>query len=311
MRIYQPARQRLALLLSYSSSELCRNEHPGAPPYSLHLERWRLMLIRTRNRPPLSGSIKPMKRKPQNTSHAVMAQRIEGKDSLDNFPTPPWATRALIEKVLPTTTDLKTLSCLEPACGQGHMAKVLKDYFGQVDASDVHTYGYGAVRDFLYPSTNKTSYDWIITNPPFRLAEQFVHTALEASHAGTAILVRTTFIESVGRYNNLFARTPPSIFAQFVERVPMVKGRLDSKASTATGYCWLVWIKGHKSAPKLVWIPPCRKALERVSDYEPAELYVPAHMQATSHVHGRTRSKKAKSPKRSLTVLQSELFEEP
>jgi hypothetical protein len=36
----------------------------------------------------------------QNTSHAVMAQRAEAKDSLDNFPTPPWATRALIEHVL-------------------------------------------------------------------------------------------------------------------------------------------------------------------------------------------------------------------
>jgi hypothetical protein len=33
----------------------------------------------------------------QNTSHAVMAQRSEAKDSLDDFPTPPWATRALIE----------------------------------------------------------------------------------------------------------------------------------------------------------------------------------------------------------------------
>ncbi|MGH8525505.1 MAG: SAM-dependent methyltransferase, partial [Gammaproteobacteria bacterium] len=31
----------------------------------------------------------------QNTSHAVMAQRLEPKDSFDDFPTPPWATRAL------------------------------------------------------------------------------------------------------------------------------------------------------------------------------------------------------------------------
>ena len=37
----------------------------------------------------------------QNKSHAVMAQRSEAKDSLDDFPTPPWATRALLEHVLP------------------------------------------------------------------------------------------------------------------------------------------------------------------------------------------------------------------
>ena len=36
----------------------------------------------------------------QNTSHAVMAQRAELKNSLDDFPTPPWATRALIEHVV-------------------------------------------------------------------------------------------------------------------------------------------------------------------------------------------------------------------
>lgn len=31
----------------------------------------------------------------QNRSHAVMSQRVEAHDSLDHFPTPPWATRAL------------------------------------------------------------------------------------------------------------------------------------------------------------------------------------------------------------------------
>ena len=33
-------------------------------------------------------------------STAVMARRVEAPDSLDFFPTPPWATRALVEHVL-------------------------------------------------------------------------------------------------------------------------------------------------------------------------------------------------------------------
>lgn len=33
----------------------------------------------------------------QNCSSAVMQQRSEPRDSLDDFPTPPWATRALCE----------------------------------------------------------------------------------------------------------------------------------------------------------------------------------------------------------------------
>ena len=62
-------------------------------------------------------------------SHAVSAQRIEPKDSPDDFPTPPWATRALIEHVLDNKVAIASMSCLEPACGAGHMAKVLKEYF--------------------------------------------------------------------------------------------------------------------------------------------------------------------------------------
>jgi hypothetical protein len=63
---------------------------------------------------------------------------------------------------------------------------------------------------------------------------------------GVAMLTRTVFIESVGRYQRLFLTTPPARVAQFSERVPMVKGRLDRSASTATGYAWLVW--GRKGA---------------------------------------------------------------
>jgi hypothetical protein len=42
---------------------------------------------------------------------------------------------------------------------------------------------------------------------------------------------RTVFIESKGRYERLFKDTRPSQVAQFVERVPMVEGRLDRKAT--------------------------------------------------------------------------------
>jgi type I restriction-modification system DNA methylase subunit len=206
----------------------------------------------------------------QNTSHAVMAQRNEPKDSRDDFPTPPWATRALFVHILENHSRLSEKICLEPACGAGHMARVLKEYFQVVHSSDVHDYGYGLVRDFLTHPFEVNSVDWVITNPPFRLSEEFVIRSLEIARAGVAILARTVFIESVGRYRNLFEKTPPTKFAQFVERVPMVKGRLDKKASTATGYAWLIWEKYTPvPSPKLMWLPPCRKQLERDTDYLP------------------------------------------
>lgn len=204
----------------------------------------------------------------QNTSHAVMAQRTEARDSLDDFPTPPWATRALMEHILDDKDSLTDMVCLEPACGVGHMAKVLLEYFGEVRCSDVHPYGYGEVRDYLAVPYETNSCDWVITNPPFRLAEAFVLRSMAVARKGVAILARTVFIESVGRYQKIFLETPPTKFAQFTERVPMVKGRLDKKASTATGYGWLVWEKSNPSIPRLMWVPPCRKALERDGDYD-------------------------------------------
>jgi hypothetical protein len=203
----------------------------------------------------------------QNRSHAVMAQRVEASDSPDDFPTPPWATRALLEHIINDRGSFKSQSCFEPACGAGHMAKVLSEYFGEVRASDAHSYGYGSVADFTTQPYEAGSVDWVITNPPFRLAEEFVKRSLVIARRGVAILARTVFIESVGRYREIFEVNPPTRFAQFTERVPMVKGRLDRKASTATGYAWIIWENDRTDAPRLMWVPPCRKSLERQLDY--------------------------------------------
>lgn len=204
----------------------------------------------------------------QNTSHAVMAQRTEPLDSRDDFPTPPWATRALIEHVIGNKPLLAQQSCLEPACGAGHMAAPLAEYFGELHCSDAYSYGYGRRRDFLRHPFEAASVDWVITNPPFRLAEDFVLRALTLARVGVAILARTVFLESVGRFERVFRGRPPAKFAQFVERVPMVRGRLDGAASTATGYAWLVWELGASGHPCLMWVPPCRKRLERPGDYQ-------------------------------------------
>src|SRR6476660_4451357 len=105
----------------------------------------------------------------QNTSHAVMAQRAELKNSLDDFPTPPWATRALVEHVIVAKASLAKMTCLELACGRGHMAVALADYFTEVTSYDVFDYSFGRTADFLKNAHPQQSFDWVITNPPFRL----------------------------------------------------------------------------------------------------------------------------------------------
>lgn len=203
----------------------------------------------------------------QNTTHAVMSQRTEHRDSLDNFPTPPWATRALIEHVI-GVDRARDQTVLEPACGEGYMSRPLAEYFKNVQSFDVHPYGYGYVDEFLGSAWDNSTFDWVITNPPFKAAEQFVAKALPIAREGVAVLVRTVFIESVGRWQRLFRDRPCTTFAQFVERVPIVKGRVDPKATTATGYAWLIWDKSALDDSRIVWIPPSRRSLEKASDYK-------------------------------------------
>lgn len=224
-----------------------------------------------------------------NRSHAVMQQRHEPHDSLDYFPTPPWATRALCERLM-VLSPLHLLHVWEPASGEGHMARPLGEYFDRVYASDVHDYSdafpaQDDICDFLCSWNHPASFmpappsftgkrdavDWIITNPPFRLGEEFIRTALTRAQVGVAVFVRTAFLEGKERHRALFSPTPPALVLQFVERVPLVKGRLDKEASSATSYCWIVWLKDGADGTAFDWIAPCRSRLEQARDYPIAE----------------------------------------
>lgn len=222
------------------------------------------------------GTINPdMERKDvprPNGARSIMSSRQEPDDSLDYFPTPPWATRALIEKVFPATGNRSdscwNKTCWEPACGEGHIADVLTEYFADVMSSDIHDYGYAeGLLDFLNYKPDPPT-DWIITNPPFGdKTEQFVLHALECARIGVAMFVRLQWLETIGRYETIFRDHPPTVIAFFAERVNLCKGRWDPDGSTATAYIWLVWDKTQRQPRAPFWIPPGqREALTRPDD---------------------------------------------
>lgn len=215
--------------------------------------------------PPEGGAV--------NGARAIMGSRLEPDDSLDYFPTPPWASRALIEHVLPQVEffrgDIRKQGAWEPACGEGHIAEVLREYFADVAASDIHDYGYGDGHDFLCDQVQFCRTDWIITNPPFgEKTEAFVLRAIDDARIGVAMFVRLQWLETIGRYERLFKDRPPTLIAFFTERVNLCKGRWDPDGGTATAYIWLVWVKG--ASPRApFWIPPGRReALTRPDDVE-------------------------------------------
>lgn len=199
-----------------------------------------------------------------------MQRRSEPHNSLDDFPTPPWATRALCEYLnnyLQKWSYFYKQTAREPAANRGHMVRPLRDYFGNVEASDIHDYGAGfEVKDYLF-GPPPPPVDWTITNPPFRLAQQFIERGLETSNIGVAVLVRSAFLEGKARYQGLFSKHRPSLVLQFTERVVIHKGKLSANGSTATAYSWIIFEKACVGMTIFDWIEPCRKRLERLEDY--------------------------------------------
>lgn len=211
---------------------------------------------------------------------AVANTRRSPPDALDFFPTPPWATRALCEVVLPEFgLGLENATVWEPACGEGHMAHVLEEYAGRVIWSDVHDYGVKGqhVGSFIgegidvmatpkIRGARSRGIDWIITNPPFSKADEFVLRALDDAPF-VAMLVRSNYGEGQSRYRDIFRDRRPLIEAVFAERVPMHRGEWKPDGDTMTAYSWFVWRRGSKAHTAKFWIPPGqRRALERPTD---------------------------------------------
>lgn len=175
-------------------------------------------------------------------------KRVADLDGPDFYPTPAWATHALIEN------EKFSGNIWECACGDGAMSDVLSKTGNLVESSDLYDRGYGESGidfvDVKRPAVN------IITNPPFHSAEQFVHAALENSEKKIAFLLRLAFLEGGARQRNIFARSAPSRVWVFSERITFYPKNAERKGSGTTAYAWFVWDKDHCGPTELNWFPP-------------------------------------------------------
>ncbi len=115
--------------------------------------------------------------------NSIQASQIMGgngakaRKAADLYPTPPEVTVALMRFLkLSAGTDV-----WEPACGQGDMVETLRNCGMLVYGTDIRS-----GQDFLKaygPHYTDKSIDWIITNPPFSLAEEFIRHAAEIGQA--------------------------------------------------------------------------------------------------------------------------------
>lgn len=166
----------------------------------------------------------------------------------DFFPTPAWATHALIDN------EKFQGDIWESACGNGAMSKVLEQGARSVQSSDLYKRGYGdAGVDFLQA-------DWcadnIVTNPPYNAAEGFVKSGVRLARRKFALLLRLAFLEGANRANTIFAATPPARVWVFSERITFYPAGAVQAGSGTTAYAWFVWDKDASGGTELKWFKP-------------------------------------------------------
>ena len=140
----------------------------------------------------------------------------------------------------------------EPACGGGHLSRVLEAHGHYVRNSDVvDRMGDGGVEllDFIEGDTGTWEGD-IITNPPYSFAQEFVEKALSTVVDGSkvAMFLKLTFLEGKKR-KGMFAKHPPKRVYVFSKG-----GDFSSTQSSAVAYAWFIWEKGYSMETIVRWI---------------------------------------------------------
>lgn len=175
------------------------------------------------------------------------AKRLADSSGPDFYPTPPWATRALLR------VERFEGSIWECACGDGAMSEVLLETGHEVFSSDLFDRGYGESGvDFV--GTERKA-DNIITNPPYNRAEDFVQSGLKACRNKFALLLRLAFLESAKRQTSIFQKTPPARVWVFSERITFYPKGAKRAGSGTTAYAWFVWDKQSTPDTTLGWLP--------------------------------------------------------
>lgn len=173
-----------------------------------------------------------------------------GRVENDFYATNPISVKAIIE-----TGEIE-YPAIEPACGQGHISKLLN---GDVDSFDLidRGFGIGGV-DFLTNNFNR-NYRTVITNPPFSLFEDFVRKALEISESKVIMFGKLQALEGQKRATYLQSTPLKTVYVFKKRQQPLRNGIANDeitgkKMSSTMAFAWFVWEIGYKGLPQIKWL---------------------------------------------------------
>jgi hypothetical protein len=190
-----------------------------------------------------------MKKHKDLIQNGASAHSAEDRQQNDFYATDPKALEVFLKE-----SGINLQNVWECACGQGHLAEVLKSQNLLGKASDLIDRGYGETGvNFL---ESKFWQGDILTNPPFSHALEFAEKALSIvpDYQNVILLMRIQFLE--GKRRKHFLQThPPRFLYVSSSRLLLAKNAdfVRYNKPSANCYAWYVWQKGWKGDTVVRW----------------------------------------------------------
>lgn len=134
-----------------------------------------------------------------------------GRQGHDTYPTPSEVTEALLREF-----EIGG-RVWEPCCGEGAMVDVLARHGLRVVAGDIRPNPVGMMIDFFSYEKPPSEVEWLITNPPFNLAEKIIRHAFRIGVPKMALVLKSSYWHAKGRVA-LFDDFQPSVIAPLTWR---------------------------------------------------------------------------------------------
>lgn len=167
----------------------------------------------------------------------------------DFYETPYSITRHLLNK---ESFDFNKTVC-EPARGENAIVKILEEKWNK---SNIVSYDLMKDdKDFL---KDHNEYDYIITNPPFSIAHNFILHAKKLVKYKFAFLLPLSYLHGKKRYDDIYMDKSFGLKKVYVfTRYPMLGEKLRDDGKYNTGmmvYAWYIFEREYSKLPEIDWI---------------------------------------------------------